>query len=136
MRRAAVAAVAAAIAVGACAPGTPSPDLFVVERSGSGPGARLTLLVSDTSVRCNGKPAVDLSSEQIITARALLDDLEEFDADDSKPRIPTNGELFTFSVRSEFGRVRFADRATEPDVFPQIARFTRTVAQDLCGLER
>ena len=53
-RRAAVLVGAAAVAgLAAAACGTPSPDLFVVERDGTVPGAKLTLLVSDQTARCN-----------------------------------------------------------------------------------
>ncbi len=76
-------ACATAAAVAAC--GTPSPDLFVVHRSGDVPGAKLDLLVSDTSVRCNGKRH-PLSSDQIIEARALTDDLLETQRDPVRPR--------------------------------------------------
>ena len=132
-RRRGIGALAAAVVLGAspAACGTPSPDLFVVQRSGDVPGARLRLLVSDGSVRCNGGAERALSSAQLIEARQIARRLEELGAVPESPR-----RIFAFAVRFETGTVRFADTVTRPPVLPRIARFTRTAAQDLCGLER
>ncbi len=127
MRRSRLRAVAAALA----GSGTPSPDLFVVERSGSVPGARLALLVSDTSVRCNGGEARALSSEQVLEARRIARELPTVRR---PPR--RRAQLFAFRVRHEAGTLRFADTTAAPPVLPRLARFTRRVAQDVCGLER
>ena len=88
-RHGTVAAVAllAALSLSAC--GTPSPDLFVVNRDGTVPGAKLKLLVSDQSARCNDAPAKPLTSPQIIEARGLRRDLLELQQ--SEDAIPDAG---------------------------------------------
>lgn len=126
---------AAALALCACG-GTPSPDLFVVDRSGTVPGAKLTLLVSDTSVRCNGGSAHPLSSTATIDARVLSDDLLELQ--DSKVALPplTRAQIFRYSVRTQAGTLRYPDTAQRPSVLPRLTRFVRRAAIDLCGLKR
>lgn len=137
MRRAALALAAAGLlAAGAAGCGTPSPDLFVVSRTGSVPGAKLELLVSDQSARCNGAPARPLTSAQIIEARGILRDLLE--AQTSKVAVTPDApaQIFSFAVTTEEGTLRFADTAQRPAVLPELARFTRRVAIDTCGLRR
>ena len=74
MKRAVLVALAAVLLAGC---GTPSADLFVVNRSGSIPGAKLTLHVSDGGyVTCNGGAQKDISSAQLIAARAMLHELK------------------------------------------------------------
>jgi hypothetical protein len=123
---AAAAATLAALALGAC--GTPSPDLFVVHRTGTVPGARFDLLVSDTSARCNTDGPRPLSSPQILEARDVLKDLLEFQR--GKTALPPSppAQIFRFSVRSEAG--------TLPSVLPRLSRFVRDLATGLCGLQR
>jgi hypothetical protein len=130
----AAALLAAALAFVAC--GTPSPDLFVVHRTGSIPGAKLDLLVSDTTVRCNlGKPR-SLSSAQILEARDITNDLLEFQrAKAALPPAPP-AQIFRFSVRSEAGTLRYGDTTQRPTVLPRLSRFTRDDAVGLCGLQR
>jgi hypothetical protein len=135
MRLAAAAlAVAAALALGAC--GTPSPDLFVVHRTGSVPGAKLDLLVSDTSARCNTDASRPMSSDQILEARDITKDLLEFQF--AKTALPptTPAQIFRFSVRSEAGTLRYGDTTQRPSVLPRLTRFVRGLAIGLCGLQR
>jgi hypothetical protein len=130
------AAAALALAVAALAGcGTPSPDLFVVTRTGTVPGADLRLLVSDTTVRCNGGDARALSSAQILDARSLHDDLLELFA---AGRVPAaaRGRIFSFAVRTEKGTLRFGDVTARPEVLPRVVQFTRDVARGVCGLPR
>jgi hypothetical protein len=121
----------AAVVLPLLACGTPSPDLFVVERSGSVPGADLRLLVSDGTVRCNGGEPRQITSEQLLEARGIARDLP---AVGTPPR--AEARLFSFRVRFEDGTLRFADTAAAPPVLPRVARLTRRLAQDVCGLER
>jgi hypothetical protein len=126
-----------------CAGGTPSADLFVVTRTGSIPGARLTLLVNDGGfVRCNGGTEREISSKQLIDARALLRDLEG-DKDEDGPidkdlRLPPRpGSVLRYSVRAEDGTVAFADNsARQPAPFYEVQQFTRQIAKRVCGLPR
>jgi len=54
-----------ALALAAAGCGTPSHDLFAVERAGSIPGAKLRMIVSDGgTVTCDGGKAVSISSEE------------------------------------------------------------------------
>lgn len=147
MRRAGVPAVAALVlALTACAGGTPSPDLFVVERSGSVPGAALELRVQDGGeVSCNGRRAPGvLRSEQLIDARAIVRDLRgeerrgEAGLLDTRPVLPTRrGSIFAFRVRTEDGVARFADTSPDlPEAYAKLIKLTRDAARERCGLER
>jgi hypothetical protein len=124
----------AALSLASC--GTPSPDLFVVDRGGTVPGAKLNLLVSDQTARCNNAAAKPLSSEQILEARAILRDLRIVQTDkEAIPRYPP-AQIFTFVVQTEEGRLSFPDTQQRPAVLPRLARFVRRVAKDTCGLAR
>ncbi len=134
-------AVVAGLLLAGC--GVASPDLFVLHRSGSVPGARLTLLVNDGgTVRCNGGPPKTITSAQLIKARGAVDDLK------GKPDTPGPATLATqlparpnsilrYVVRDEDGTVAFSDTsAHQPKVFFQLAALTRELAQKVCGLPR
>ncbi len=142
MRRALLPA-AVVLLLSGCAGGTPSADLFVVTRSGSIPGAKLTLLVSDGGfVRCNGGPEREISSEQLIDARELLRELEGEREEDGPidadlTLAPRPGSILRYKVRAEDGAVAFADNSLrQPQVFYELAKFTRDVAKGACGLQR
>jgi len=121
-------------AVAAC--GTPSPDLFVVNRDGTVPGAKLELLVSDQTARCNDGPPERLSSAQIIEARDLRRDLLLLQTgDETIPKAPA-AQIFTFAVQTEEGTLRYPDTQQRPAILPRLSRFVRRVAIDTCGLER
>jgi hypothetical protein len=133
-RRGPLGILAAVAVLGGC--GTPSPDLFVVERDGSVPGAELKLLVSDTTVRCNGKSPVPLTSRQTIEARDITDDLRLVQSGAVEvPKAPA-AQIFSFAIRTEDGTLRFPDTAQRPRILPRTARFIRRVAIDTCKLER
>ncbi|HVF79311.1 MAG TPA: hypothetical protein VNA28_13520 [Solirubrobacteraceae bacterium] len=136
-RRLLAASVVVALpAAAALACGTPSPDLFVVKRDGNVPGAKLELLVSDQTARCNDGPVKRLSSEQILEARDIRDDLIEVQEGIVQvPALP-RAQIFSFVVTTEMGDLRFSDTAQRPPIFPRVSRFTRRVAIDTCGLER
>jgi hypothetical protein len=146
--RPAVAVVLAALVVavvGACADGTPSADLFVVERSGANPGADLVMQVSDGGfVRCNGGPERQFTSEQLIDARAITRELNGDPEDgepglvDTTPRLPARpGSQLTYAVRAERGTVRFADNSQPiPKELQELQALVRALAQGPCGLER
>jgi hypothetical protein len=132
---------AAGLALAGC--GVASPDLFVVHRSGSIPGARLTLLVGDGgTVRCNGGPAKAISSAQLIRARGAVDDLKGKPDAPGPAALATQlppgpGSILRYVVRDEDGTVAFSDTsAHQPKVFFQLAALTRELAQKVCGLPR
>ncbi len=138
-RRARRAAGAGALLLAAAAAGcgTASPDLFVVERNGSVPGAKLELLVSDQTTRCNDGEVKNLTSEQILEARDIRDDL--IDVQEGRVRAPARqppAQVFSFVVTTEVGTLRYSDTAQRPEILPRLSRFTRRVAIDTCGLER
>jgi hypothetical protein len=116
--------------------GTPSPDLFVVERTGTVPGARLSLLVSDQTTRCNDGPAEDLTSAQILEARDIRDELHLIQEGETKVPEAPPAQIFRFAVTTERGTLRYPDTAQRPEVLPRLSRFVRRVAIDTCGLER
>lgn len=129
-----LAGVLAASALTGC--GTPSPDLFEVRRDGSVPGAKLKMLVSDTSVRCNDGDPLPLTSRQTIEARDLTDDLLLVQSGETPFPKPPSAQIFTFTVRDAQGTLRFPDTAQRPDVLPRTAAFVRRLAKDTCKLAR
>ena len=133
MRRAVLAA-AALLATGC---GTPSADLFVVDRTGSLPGAKLTLRVGDGgTVRCDGGEERDIPSEDLLDARQLQKDLARYL--DSRTKLePRPGSVLRYRVTGEEGVASFADNsAGQPPVFARVVVFTRKIAKTVCGRER
>lgn len=142
-------AVAAAITAVGCNGSVPA-DLFVVQRSGSIPGARLTLRISDDGgAFCNGGGRKDITSDQLITAREIRRELDGDPKDDDHPEHQVGlaskhinlppGAISTLSyrVRSEKGVVAFSDTsARQPQTFYRLAKLTRDVARGACGLPR
>ena len=120
-----------AVAVTGC--GGPPADLFVANRTGSVPGAKLEMLVSDGSVRCNGGKEHEISSAQVLEGRAIATDLETVKQSDIPPE---KAGIFAYKVRSESGTIRFVDRNTSPSVLPHIVRLVRDLARSECGLVR
>jgi hypothetical protein len=119
------------VAVAGC--GGPPADLFVANRTGSVPGAKLEMLVSDGSVRCNGGKEHEISSAQVLEGRAIATDLETVEQSDIPREKPG---IFAYEVRSESGTIRFVDRNTTPSVLPHIVRLVRDLARTECGLVR
>jgi hypothetical protein len=132
--RAGLAGALAALALGAC--GTPSPDLFVMHRTGNVPGAKLDLLVSDTTARCNTAAVKPMSSPQILEARDILKDLLAFQRAKVAPAQAPPPQIFRFVVRTEAGTLRYGDTTQRPSILPRLSRFTRDLAIGLCGLPR
>jgi hypothetical protein len=130
-------AIGVAVAVAACGAGAPAHDLFLVQRAGSIPGARLALRVTDDGrASCNHRPLVEITSAQLIAARELQRDLDPL----AKRRValaPGGGSVLRYRVVLEDGAVRFADdsRGQPPALF-RLAKLTRDVARGACGLAR
>jgi hypothetical protein len=133
-RRAAALTAAATVGLASC--GTPSPDLFVLHRDGSVPGAKLDMLVSDTTARCNGGAVRPLTSDQILEARDITKELLKVQSGEVAVPPAPPAQIFRFSVRTEDGTLRYGDTAQRPEVLPRLTRFTRRVAIDVCGLRR
>jgi hypothetical protein len=130
------AVVALLLGAGVAGCGTPSPDLFVMKRSGTVPGAKLEMLVSDQTARCNGGPIKQLTSAQILEARDILRDLLDVQAGNvAVPKAPP-AQIFSFAVTTEKGTLRYPDTAQRPSILPRLTLFVRRVAIDTCGLRR
>ncbi len=146
--RAAAAVLGAAAAAAGC--GGAAPDLLVIERTGTIPGAALTLrLTDDGRVRCNGGRLVDVSSQQLIDARQAVRDLEgeddevgPADRDLRLPPGPANGprSILTYEVTVRdppTGSVAWSDTSPrQPPVLQRLALLTRQIARGPCGLQR
>lgn len=131
----ALAALAGVLMLAGC--GAAYPDVFLLTRSGSLPGARLTLLVNDGgTVRCNGGAERQLPARQLLDARRIAEDLSEQAHDDLTLPAPPDSVL-RYRLRTEEGTVTFsdADAVRRPELAPVIV-FARKVAQDVCGLAR
>jgi hypothetical protein len=139
----AVALAAAAVPAGCSGP-RPA-DLFVVQRSGTIPGARLTLrVVDDGAVYCNRDTRRhEITSAQLIEARALrreLDGAKDEDKGLAEQHLdlkPGRVTTLSYRVRSEKGTVAFSDTsAGQPQAFYRLAKLTRDLARSGCGLPR
>jgi hypothetical protein len=127
--------LAAALAAAGC--GTPSADLFVVEREGTLPDAKLTLRVGDGgTVRCDGGEERPISSDDLLDARQLAEDLEPL-LDRGLRLEPREGSLLRYRVSGGEGAARFADNSpNQPKAFALLIRFTRKIAMEACGRDR
>jgi hypothetical protein len=132
----ALSALAAALAIAGCG-GLRAADLFVVERSGTGPQARLTLLVNEEGgVHCNGAHAGKLVDSQIVRARAIQEDLHGA-ASSHLALQPRTGSVLSYYVRDPDGTVRFSDNsAGQPAVLRELALFVLQTAQQVCHLSQ
>jgi hypothetical protein len=146
----AVAVTAAAGVVAGCNAPRPA-DLFLVQRTGSIPGARLTLRLSDDGgAYCNAQKRAELTSAQLISARAIRRELDGGDdsagSDDDKKGLaskhinlpPAAGiTSYQYKVRSAKGEVAFADTSKgQPQTFYKLAQLTREIAIRNCKLPR
>lgn len=141
MRRVmALGALAAVTLAAGCGGGIAAPDLFVVQRTGSVPGAGLTLLVNEEGgVHCykdstHPGPTLKLSDPLLVRARAIQEELhEQASAHLSLP--PGAGSVLSYYLRDENGTVRFSDNSPgQPKVFRELALFVLQVAQQVCHL--
>jgi hypothetical protein len=143
-RALALAAIPAAVLAVGCNGPTPA-DLFLVQRAGSVPGAKLTLrLTDDGGAYCNQGKRVEITSAQLITAREIR---RELDGEEDKKQglaekhinlKPSSSiSTYNYKVRSENGTVSFYDTsAHQPQTFYRLAQLTREVATQDCRLAR
>jgi hypothetical protein len=130
-------ALALLLALVASGCGAAYPDVFLLTRTGSLPGARLTLLVNDGgTVRCNGGEPRQLPPRRLLDARRIAEDLSEEAKVDLTLPAP-RGSLLRYRLRTEDGTVTFSDEdaVRRPELAPVIV-FARSVAKDVCGLPR
>lgn len=115
--------------------GIKAPDLFIVKRSGTGPDARLTMLVNEEGgIRCNGGAQLKLSDSQIVKAREIQEELH--DPASKHLALPAQpGSVLAYSVRDQDGTVTFADNSrAQPKVLRSLALFVLEAAQQVCRL--
>ena len=117
--------------------GQPSADLFVVNRSGSIPGAKLRLRVTDDGhVSCNGGPLVEITSKQVIDARVAADALTKPAKEHlTLPAKPGSTLDYAFTIDGD--TTRFADNAPgqSSDMY-EAALLVRELAKGPCQLPR
>jgi hypothetical protein len=132
VRRAAALLVVLALAGCGAAPA----DLFLVKRTGSGRNARLTMRVQDDGyVFCNGRQH-QLSSRQLLDARALARDL----ATEAQLHVelpPGPGSVLAYTVSLQDGRVAFSDTSRPlPAAFARLTAYTADISESVCGIKR
>lgn len=116
--------------------GVAAPDLFVVDRTGSTPQARLTLLVDEEGgVTCNGRAAAQkLSDQQIVKAREIQEELLK-PSSSHLSLAPRPGSVLSYHVRDESGNVSFSDNsAGQPAVLRKLQLFVLQASQEICHL--
>ena len=116
--------------------GSPSADLFLVNRSGSDRNANLTLLVSDDgTVTCNGAKH-EIPNDKLLDARKLTRALSP-QAQLHLVLPPRPGAVLSYKVRMEAGTVTFSDTSRPlPTEFAELELFTKSIAEDVCGKSR
>lgn len=131
----AFAALLAALAIAGCGAGIKPPDLFIVDRAGSVPGAQLRLLLDDQGgVYCNRGGKLKLSDSQLIRARAIQEEIQPY-ASKRLVLSPQPGSVFSYSYRDQDGTVRFSDNsARQATVLRQLQALVLEVAQGVCHL--
>lgn len=122
------------VALGGCG-GVTAPDLFVVQRSGSGPSAKLTLLVNEEGgVTCNGRFAGRLDDTKIVESREIQEDLKE-PASEHLVLPPGAGSVVRYRVRDVDGTVEFSDDSPrQPSVLRKLQLLVLQAAQEVCRL--
>jgi hypothetical protein len=136
VRRAALTAALAAALLAGAGCGTESADLFVVERTGSLPDAKLTLVVGDgNTVTCDGDEQ-PLPNELLLDARQLNEDLEPLLERRTRLAAPPSA-LLRYRVFNDAGEARFADASPRlPPELGRLVQLTRQIAREACGRDR
>jgi hypothetical protein len=128
--------LAAMLVAGLAGCGGVSADLFAVERSGSVPGAALSMIVRDDGmVRCNGVQH-KLPDALLIDSRKLQRDLSR-PATEGVSLPPGPQPVFSYAVRTPAGRFSFADDSPgKPLPLFRLAALVHDVAKRVCRLAR
>ena len=128
--RAALAVAVVALAVAAAACGGPAADLFEVIRSGSIPGADITLVPSgDGTVLCNHR-SVELPDKLLLTAENF--DLS-YHAKHHQALASGRNPVYTYVVRTPDGTFSYSDDSPhQGSVLYQLAAWVRTVSKTVC----
>jgi hypothetical protein len=122
----------AAVSLSGCT-GITAPDLFLVTRTATASGARLTVLVNEEGgVRCDAGKTLKLSGRQLIFAREIQEELEK-PSSSALALPPGRSSVFSYQVQDANGSVRFSDdSAGQPQVLHKLALFVLEVAQSVC----
>ncbi len=132
MARGAAALACAAVALAAVACGGPAADIYEVVRSGSIPGADLTLVPSeDGTVRCDGHRH-ELPDPLLLTAENLADQLV---APATKgERLPSGPHpIYTFVVTTPSGTFSYSDESPhQGSALYALQAWVRKVARTVC----
>ena len=132
MARGAAALACAAVALAAVACGGPAADIYEVIRSGSIPGADLTLVPSeDGTVRCDGHRH-ELPDPLLLTAENLADQLV---ARATKgERLPSGPHpIYTFVVTTPSGTFSYSDESPhQGSALYALQAWVRKVARTVC----
>jgi hypothetical protein len=133
MRRPALGGLIAAMFIVVGCGGIKAPDLFIVNRSGSGPNAQLTMLVNEEGgISCNGGSELKLSDPQIVKARAIQEELKQ-PASEHLTLVAQPGSVLSYNLRDVDGTVSFADNSkAQPKVLRSLALFVLEAAQQVC----
>jgi hypothetical protein len=127
---ASVASVAAVLALAAC--GSPAGDLFAVARSGSVPGADVTLIASgDGTVRCNGRRH-QLPDPLLLTAENLADALTT--PASKAERLPSGPRpVYTYVVSTPSGVFSYSDDSPhQGSTLQDLQAWVLSVARTVC----
>lgn len=116
--------------------GTPPADLFVADRTGTIPGAKLHLRVDDGGTAyCDGEPH-EMPSKLLILSRVLVNDLSK-PAKRGRELPPGPSSILRYRIRTEDGIVAFSDTSRgQPPVFYRAADLIRQIAIRACRLPR
>jgi hypothetical protein len=119
--------------VTACGLSVQSADLFLLTRTG--PGKRLTLLVSDDgTIRCDRGSAKPLPDRLLIQARDLAPTLNK-DAKRGMHIARTSHSVARYTVRVQQGTISFPDTAARShSELAQLELFAVESSQTICGL--
>lgn len=131
----ALAAAATAVALAGC--GGSTGDDFLLQRSGQGPGARLSLVVGDSgTVTCNRGKSRELPSARLLDARTFTREVSD-DAAAHKRYPARKGSILRYRIKTQDGTVAWADTSRPlPERYLQLAFFARRVSTGVCGLAR
>jgi hypothetical protein len=129
----AAASTAVAVALAGCGGGVQAADLFVVYRSGTVPGANLTLLINEEGVvHCDNGPPLPIDDSQLVLARGIQEELE---GPSSKHLYlpPRPGSVLNYYVRDQEGTVRFSDNSLgKPKALRELQALVLQLAQGVC----
>ena len=130
----AAALLLAALSSAACGLSVAYGDLFVITRTG--PGGKLSLLVNNGgSAVCNHGKSRMISSSRLIAARDLADNLGT-DAQQNLTIRPAAGSVYSYTIRTGQGTIRFPDTAgSAHHELAQAQLFFIQTLQSVCGLQ-